>query len=68
MEELIDANDFRKNIYSQNELRVFQKLIIRQGTNANDKLCEKIVNNFVDLCNNQYVSFFIETLLLNNSN
>ena len=64
-DELIGDNDFRKNINSQNELIVFQKLIIRQGTNANNKLCEKIVNNFVDLCNNQYVSFFIETLLLN---
>ena len=64
-DEFIGNNDFRKIINSENKKRVFQKLIKNQDKNANDEICKIVCNSFLDCCKDKYISFIIETLLLN---
>ena len=64
-DEFIGNDDLDKIFNSENEKRVFLELFLRQVKNVNDKICEKILNSLVTLCNNNYFRMSIETLLIN---
>ena len=65
LDEFIDNNNFEKSINCENEKLLFIKIIKRQAKNVIDKICEKILNSFVTLCDNIYFNEVIKALLPN---
>ena len=65
LDEFIDNNNFEKSINCENEKLLFIKIIKRQAKNVIDKICEKILNSFVTLCDNIYFNKVIKALLPN---
>ena len=54
-----------KQLECENEKLLFIKIIKRQAKNVIDKICEKILNSFVTLCDNIYFNEVIKALLPN---